>query len=215
MLQLRASCRILVDKSITSHRTLSYILPNLEPRVSPALCQRLVDQPLTKSRRNSGLEIASCQVIQSHHIIYSSVSQSRNITLHLKLSASHSILIKWANYFILHPDHCLSYILLSSTGPHSNTSLETSENRPEIQLQIKMKRWRILLGEIRNELTMRSHSRNCSQTSISRTSPRRGGGGGSGRDGVGTGVGYVLELLEVSPTWVSVVFKLGTGEKPG
>ena len=40
-------------------------LNNLEPRVSPALCQRLVagwptgDQPLTKSRRNSGLEIAS------------------------------------------------------------------------------------------------------------------------------------------------------------
>ena len=41
---------------------INYRRLNLEPRVSPALCQRLVagstgDQPLTKSRRNSGLEI--------------------------------------------------------------------------------------------------------------------------------------------------------------
>ena len=43
-----------VDYSVRYDNT----LVNLEPRVSLVLCQRLVAQPLTKSRRNTGLEIA-------------------------------------------------------------------------------------------------------------------------------------------------------------
>ena len=54
------------------HRPLCELNPicigiNLEPRVSPAPCQRLVagDQPLTKSLRNSGLEIVLVSYISA------------------------------------------------------------------------------------------------------------------------------------------------------
>ena len=71
------------------HKNAAIFMPtsyNLEPRVSPALCQRLVagpgDQPLTKSWRNSGLEIGQV-IMETLDPVYSRLcGQARSPSLH-------------------------------------------------------------------------------------------------------------------------------------